>query len=43
MAETKVELIENFLVVWNPQEGSQLYKTGLYDPNPKGPKVETHF
>jgi len=26
----KVELIENFLVVWNPIEGSQLYKTGFY-------------
>jgi tRNA-intron endonuclease, archaea type len=26
----KVELIENFLVVWDPAEGSQLYKTGFY-------------
>lgn len=26
----KVELIENFLVVWNPTEGSQLYKNGYY-------------
>jgi tRNA-intron endonuclease len=26
----KVELIENFLVVWNPSEGSQLYKNGFY-------------
>ncbi len=25
-----VELIENFLVVWNPNEGSQLYKNGYY-------------
>jgi tRNA-intron endonuclease len=26
----KVELIENFLVVWNPNDGSQLYKNGFY-------------
>jgi tRNA-intron endonuclease len=26
----KVELIENFLVVWDPVEGSQLYKNGFY-------------
>jgi tRNA-intron endonuclease len=26
----KVELIENFLVVWDPSEGSQLYKNGFY-------------
>jgi tRNA-intron endonuclease len=26
----KVELIDNFLVVWNPQEGSHLYKTAYY-------------
>lgn len=25
-----VELIENFLVVWNPEEGSKLYKKGFY-------------
>ena len=25
-----VELIENFLVVWNPKEGSELYKKGFY-------------
>jgi len=30
MAKIKVELIENFLVVWNPEEGSQLYKAGFY-------------
>jgi tRNA-intron endonuclease len=40
MAKTKVELIENFLVVWNYKEGSQLYKTGFYGkplgiPKPK--------
>ena len=26
----KVELIENFLVVWNSADGSQLYKNGFY-------------
>ncbi len=26
----QVELIENFLVVWNPDEGSELYKNGYY-------------
>lgn len=30
MPKIKVELIENFLVVWNPNEGSQLYKAGYY-------------
>lgn len=25
-----VELIETFLVVWNPEEGSRLYRTGFY-------------
>jgi tRNA-intron endonuclease len=30
MAKIKVELVENFLVVWNPEEGTQLYKTGYY-------------
>jgi tRNA-intron endonuclease len=30
MAKIKVELVENFLVVWNPEEGTQLYKTGFY-------------
>lgn len=28
--KTAVELIENFLVVWNPKEGSALYKKGFY-------------
>ena len=45
MAKTKVELIENFLVVWNPEEGSRLYKTGFYGkplgiPKPKIPEFE---
>jgi tRNA-intron endonuclease len=30
MASIKVELIENFLVVWDSAEGSELYKTGYY-------------
>jgi tRNA-intron endonuclease len=30
MAKIKVELIENFLVVWDSTEGSQLYKMGFY-------------
>jgi len=25
-----VELIENFLIVWSPEEGSELYKKGFY-------------
>jgi tRNA-intron endonuclease len=41
----KVELIDNFLIVWNPQEGSQLYKTAYYGkpvgiPKPKIPEFE---
>jgi tRNA-intron endonuclease len=43
MAKIKVELIENFLVVWNSTEGSQLYKTEFYGkplgiPKPKIPE-----
>jgi tRNA-intron endonuclease len=30
MAKIKVELIENFLVVWDSTDGSQLYKMGFY-------------
>jgi tRNA-intron endonuclease len=38
-----VELIENFLVVWNPTDGSELYKKGFYGkplgiPKPKIPE-----
>jgi len=41
----KVELIENFLVVWNPQAGSELYKMGFYGkplgiPKPKIPEFD---
>ncbi len=28
--KVSVELIENFLVVWNPEEGSELYRKGFY-------------
>jgi tRNA-intron endonuclease len=45
MAKIKVELIENFLVVWNPAGGSSLYKTGFYGkplgiPKPKIPEFK---
>ena len=45
MAKIKVELIENFLVVWDFTEGSQLYKTGFYGkplgiPKPKIPEFK---
>ena len=30
MSKTKVELIENFLVVWDTTKGSELYKSGYY-------------
>ena len=38
--KAEVEFIENFLVVWNPTEGSKLYKIGFYGkpvgiPKPK--------
>lgn len=38
-----VEFIENFLVVWNPSDGSKLYKMGFYGkpigiPKPKIPE-----
>jgi tRNA-intron endonuclease, archaea type len=43
MPKIKVELIENFLVVWDSREGSQLYKAGYYGkplgiPKPKIPE-----
>jgi tRNA-intron endonuclease len=45
MPKIKVELIENFLVVWNSTEGSQLYKTAYYGkpigiPKPKIPEFD---
>jgi len=38
----KAEFVENFLVIWNPKEGSELYKMGFYGkplgiPKPKSP------
>ena len=41
----ETELIENFLVVWNPEEGSVLYKLGYYGkpigiPKPKIPDFD---
>jgi tRNA-intron endonuclease, archaea type len=45
MLKIKVELIENFLVVWDPTEGSQLYKNAYYGkpvgiPKPKIPEFD---
>jgi len=45
MSKTKVELIENFLIVWDPAEGSELYKTAYYGkpvgiPKPKVPDFD---
>jgi len=45
MQKTKVELIENFLVAWDPAEGSELYKTAYYGkpvgiPKPKVPEFD---
>jgi len=39
----EVEFIENFLIVWNPSEGSELYRMGFYGkplgiPKPKIPE-----
>jgi tRNA-intron endonuclease len=43
--KTQVELLENFLVVWDTQQGSQLYKNGYYGKplgiaKPKIPEFE---
>ena len=45
MPKIKVELIENFLVVWDSTDGSQLYKTAYYGkplgiPKPKIPEFD---
>ena len=45
MPKTKVKLIENFLVVWDFAEGSELYKAGYYGkplgiPKPKIPEFD---
>ena len=41
----ETELLDNFLVVWNPKEGSSLYKSGYYGkpigiPKPKIPDFD---
>ncbi len=41
----ETELLDNFLVVWNPEEGSTLYKLGYYGkpigiPKPKIPEFD---
>lgn len=41
----KAELIDNFLVVWDPRDGSELYKMGFYGkplgiPKPKSPEFD---
>lgn len=43
MKKIKAELIENFLIVWNPKDGTELYKMGYYGkplgiPKPKTPQ-----
>ena len=45
MPKIKVELIENFLIVWESTEGSKLYKTAYYGkpvgiPKPKIPEFD---
>jgi len=45
MAKIKVELIENFLVIWDPAEGSRIYNSGFYGkplgiPKPKIPEFK---
>ena len=41
----ETELLDNFLVVWNPEQGSRLYKLGYYGkpigiPKPKIPEFD---
>ncbi len=43
--KTEVEFIENFLIVWNPKEGSELFELGFYGkplgiPKPKSPDFD---
>lgn len=43
--KVKAELVENFLVIWNPEEGSELYGLGFYGkpigiPKPKSPDFD---
>lgn len=46
MKRIAAELVENFLVIWNPKDGTQLYKMGYYGkplgiPKPKTPEFNT--
>jgi tRNA-intron endonuclease len=43
--ETEAEFVENFLIVWNPTEGSEIFKLGFYGkplgiPKPKSPDFD---
>lgn len=43
MKRIAAELVENYLVVWDPKEGTELYRTGYYGkplgiPKPKTPQ-----
>jgi tRNA-intron endonuclease len=43
MKKITAELVENFLVIWNPKDGTELYKMGYYGkplgiPKPKTPE-----
>ena len=43
--EIETEFVENFLVVWNPKEGSELFRLGFYGkpigiPKPKNPDFD---
>ena len=45
MKKIVAELIENFLVIWTPKEGTELYKMGYYGkplgiPKPKTPQFD---
>jgi len=45
LKEIEAEFVENFLIVWNPKEGSELYKLGFYGkplgiPKPKVPDFD---
>ena len=45
LKETEAEFVENFLVVWDPEQGSGLYKSGFYGkplgiPKPKSPEFD---
>jgi tRNA-intron endonuclease len=41
MKKITAELVENFLIVWNPKDGTQLYKTGYYGKPLGIPKPKT--